>query len=118
MTTQTSPLLSVRDLRVHFFMDEGVVKAVDSVSFEILPGQVPMAAVSPVHSIGDQIIEAIMLHRKVSLHEARAIAVQLAYDVGIPAPEHRLDAYAWQLSGGLRQRAMIAMALSSEPRLL
>ncbi len=192
VNTPTRPLLSVRDLRVHFFMDEGVVKAVDGISFDILPGQVfgvvgesgcgksvamrailgiveppgrivsgeillrrpagapgddavsdlaaldpggramrsirggeialipqePMAAFSPVHSVGNQILEAIMLHRDVGEREARRLAVQLCGDVGIPAPEQHLDHYAWQLSGGLRQRALIAMALSCNPRLL
>jgi peptide/nickel transport system ATP-binding protein len=192
-----TPLLSVRDLRVHFFMDEGVVKAVDGISFEVHAGRVfgvvgesgcgksvamkallriveppgrivsgeillrrppsggrpnadgegvtqdlvqldpggkemrairggeialipqePMAAFSPVHSIGNQIVEAIMLHQAVSERQARQIAEQLCRDVGIPAPEQRLDYYSWQLSGGLRQRAIIAMALSCNPRLL
>jgi len=185
------PLLSVRDLRVHFFMDEGVVKAVDGITFDVLSGQVfgvvgesgcgksvamrailriveppgrivsgeillrrptgagdgvvsdlaaldpggramrsirggeialipqePMAAFSPVHSVGNQILEAIALHRDVGERDARRLAVQLCGDVGIPAPEQHLDQYAWQLSGGLRQRALIAMALSCNPRLL
>jgi oligopeptide/dipeptide ABC transporter ATP-binding protein len=80
--------------------------------------QEPMAAFSPVHTVGDQIIEAIQLHRKVDKKEARAIALQQLRDVGIPEAEQRLDTYSWQLSGGLRQRAMIAMALSCNPTLL
>jgi peptide/nickel transport system ATP-binding protein len=77
-----------------------------------------MAAFSPVHTVGDQIIEAIRLHRSVNAREARKIALQQLKDVGIPEPEQRLDAYSWQLSGGLRQRAMIAMALSCNPAIL
>ncbi len=191
MNQQTEPLLSIRDLKVHFFMDEGVVKAVDGISLDVNPGQVfgivgesgcgksvtmkallriveppgrivggsmllrrtakdgstetvdlaeldakgaemrdvrggqiglipqePMAAFSPVHTVGNQIIEAIRLHRNVNQREARKVAVQQFKDVGIPAPEQRLDAYSWQLSGGLRQRAMIAMALSCNPLIL
>jgi oligopeptide/dipeptide ABC transporter ATP-binding protein len=187
----TEPLLQVRDLRVSFRMDEGTVRAVDGVTFNVLPGQVvgivgesgcgksvtmrailqlvdppgritggeilyrrngaaidlarmpprgrlmrdlrgaeialipqePMAAFSPVHTVGEQIVEAIMLHerqgdRAVGREQARAMTVDLFRDVGISMPESRIDAYSWQLSGGLRQRAMIAMALSCKPRLL
>ena len=192
MSQQNEPLLSIRDLKVHFFMDEGVVKAVDGISLDVYPGQVfgivgesgcgksvtmkallriveppgrivagemllrrppkngettdivdlarlnprgqemrdirggeialipqePMAAFSPVHTVGNQIIEAIRLHRDVNQREARKIALQQFRDVGIPAPEQRLDEYSWQLSGGLRQRALIAMALSCNPLIL
>ena len=195
MDTQ-SPLLSVRNLKTYFFMDEGIVKAVDGVSFDVNPGQVvgivgesgcgksvtiksvlrivevpgriiegeilfrlqnmtqrgveangqvvdlakfkangrdmrsirggeialipqePMAAFSPVHTIGNQIVEAILLHQSVSKARADHIAIERLREVGVPNPEQRLDAYSWELSGGLRQRAMIAMALSCNPRLL
>src|SRR5256885_4441576 len=189
----TVPVLAVKDLRVHFFLDEGLVRAVGGVSFDVSPGQVvgivgesgcgksvtmkailqiveppgrivggrilfhkdsapavdltqlspkgpelrairggeialipqePMAAFSPVHTVGEQIIEAILLHshrwgeKRLSRRDARDITVGLFRDVGISMPSQRVDAYSWQLSGGLRQRAMIAMALSCKPRLL
>jgi oligopeptide/dipeptide ABC transporter ATP-binding protein len=192
-TMTSEPLLKVKDLKAYFPLDEGLVKAVDGVSFDVFPGQVlgivgesgcgksvtmkailqiieppgrvvageillaprsqdgggdgasvdlaklkpnsnemrnirgadialipqePMSSFSPVHSIGSQIIEAIMLHQSVKKDEARTIAVDLLHSVGIPMPEQRIDAYSWQLSGGLRQRAIIAMALSCHPRLL
>lgn len=189
--TATDPLLQVRNLRVSFPLDEGTVRAVDGVSFDVFPGQVvgivgesgcgksvtmrailqlidppgritsgeilyrqgtvpidlarlpprgrmmralrgaeialipqePMAAFSPVHTVGAQIIEAIMLHarqdgRKTCRDQARTMTLDLFRDVGISMAAQRIDAYSWQLSGGLRQRAMIAMALSCRPRLL
>ena len=80
--------------------------------------QEPMSSFSPVHTIGNQLIEAILLHQRVSKREARARALEVLRHVGIPLPEQRLEAYSYQLSGGLRQRAMIAMALSCNPSLL
>ena len=183
--------LSVRDLRTHFFCDEGVVKAVDGVSFDVFPGrtlaivgesgcgksvanravlrivdppgrivegeilfrrrpdngqenvvdlarldergremrairgkeialifQEPMSSFSPVHTVGSQIMEAITLHEEVGKPEARRKAVAMLRKVGVPEPQQRIDAYPHQLSGGLRQRAMIAMALSCNPGIL
>ena len=193
-------LISVQNLKTHFFLDEGTVRAVDGVSFDIGRGatlgvvgesgcgksvlarsiirivpppgrtiegsvmyyrnpqdghdagsqeatpidlafldpdsaairdirggeitmifQEPMVSFSPVHTIGSQIVEAVMLHRDVSQQEARDLAVEMLRRVGIPNPELRVDEYPFRLSGGMRQRAMIAMiamALSSNPALL
>jgi peptide/nickel transport system ATP-binding protein len=80
--------------------------------------QEPMTSFSPVHTIGNQIIEMILLHRRYSKEDARNRAILGLQQVGIPRPEQRVDEYAYQLSGGLRQRAMIAMALSCDPRML
>ncbi len=80
--------------------------------------QEPMNSLSPVHTIGNQIIEGILLHRDVSKAEARQQAIDMLKLVGIPNAERRVDAYTFQLSGGMRQRAMIAMALACNPKLL
>jgi peptide/nickel transport system ATP-binding protein len=80
--------------------------------------QEPMNSFSPLHTIGSQIIEALRLHSDVSKNEARNRAVEMLARVGIPRPEHRIDAYPHQLSGGMRQRGMIAMALVCNPRVL
>ncbi len=80
--------------------------------------QEPMASLSPVHTIGSQIMEAILLHLPLSKQEARKRAVSLLDMVGIPRASENLDAYSFELSGGMRQRAMIAIALACEPQLL
>jgi oligopeptide/dipeptide ABC transporter ATP-binding protein len=80
--------------------------------------QEPMSSFSPVHSVGNQIIEAIQLHQAVNRKEARAQTIEILRRVGVSTPEQRVDQLPNQLSGGLRQRAMIAMALSCEPTLL
>src|SRR3546814_3068487 len=80
--------------------------------------QEPMSSLSPVHTIGQQIIEAIRLHRRVSRAEARARAIELLRQVRIPRPETAIDSYPFEFSGGMRQRAMTAMALACEPKLL
>ncbi len=80
--------------------------------------QEPMSSFSPVHTIGSQIMEAILLHQSVTNEEARQKTVELLRLVGISGAEQRVDSYPHQFSGGMRQRAMIAMALSCNPSLL
>ncbi len=80
--------------------------------------QEPMTCLNPVVRVGDQVIEAIQLHDSVGRADARSRTRELFVEVGIPDPEERLDAYPHQLSGGLKQRIMIAMALSTRPEIL
>jgi oligopeptide/dipeptide ABC transporter ATP-binding protein len=184
-------LLEVKDLKIHFFTDEGVVKAVEGINLQIergktlclvgesgcgksvtslsflqiihSPGKIvsgemiyykhlpddttweidlvkldpkgkkireirgaeiamifqePMTSLSPLYTVGNQIIEAIQLHSKATKEEARAQAIDLLRRVGIPKPDRLIDEYPFTLSGGMRQRVMIAMALSCNPTML
>jgi oligopeptide/dipeptide ABC transporter ATP-binding protein len=173
-------LLEVEDLSVHFATEDGMVKAVDGVSFSLERGKVlgivgesgsgksvtamtimgltrginakfggsarylgtdllaisdremqnyrgneigmifqdPMTSLNPVYRVGEQIAEAIRAHENVDRRQARKRAVELLKQVGIPNPESRVDDFPHQFSGGMRQRAMIAMALSCNPAIL
>ena len=80
--------------------------------------QEPMTSLNPVYTVGNQIMEAICLHQRVNKKEARKIAIEMLKEVGIPLPEQRIGQYPHELSGGMRQRVMIAMALSCHPSLI
>jgi len=182
----TSPLISVENLTLRFKTDEGLVTAVNDVSFEIAPGEVlglvgesgsgksvtakalmmlnaensvydddsritlrvddeeydvlslrhpreqkiirggaismifqePMASFAPALTIGAQMVEQLLIHSDMTAAEAREISIEMLTRVGIPEPAQRFGQYAFEFSGGMRQRAMIAMALSTKPRLL
>ena len=80
--------------------------------------QDPMSALNPIMKIGDQIVESILLHKKISRKEALKLAVGLLESVGIPEPEERVNSYPFEMSGGMLQRVVIAIALSGEPKVL
>ncbi len=178
---EATPLLEIRGLVTEFRTEQGWVRAVDGVSFEIAPRstlgvvgesgcgksvtalsimrliasppgriaagtikyagrdllklgaaemrairgnriamifQEPMTSLNPVFTVGDQVGEAVRLHQHTSRREARQAAIEMFRLVGIPSPEDRIEAYPHQLSGGMRQRVMIAMALACKPDLL
>lgn len=105
-------------------VDTAALSAKDERLYDIRGGvasmifQEPMTALSPVHTIGNQICEAILLHQDVGRRGAEALAVDMLWKVGIPGPEKRLHQYPHELSGGMRQRVVIAMALVCKPELL
>lgn len=180
-TLKTETIVSVENLKTYFYTEDGVVPAIDGVSFEIRKGetlaivgesgsgksvtslsimglipsppgrieagdihfhneslldktekemrqirgnqismifQEPMTSLNPVYKIGDQIMESIILHQKLTKNEAKKEVIRLLNLVGIPEPERRINQYPHELSGGMRQRVMIAIALACNPEVL
>ena len=98
-------------------MDEGELQQVRGNSISMI-FQEPMTSLNPVYTVGDQVAESVRIHRRAGKGEARKRAIEMLGLVGIPSPERRIDEYPHQMSGGMRQRVMIAMALACNPRLL
>ena len=98
-------------------MDEGELEAIRGNEISMI-FQEPMTSLNPVYTVGDQISESVEIHQRVGRAEARNRAVEMLKLVGIPSPERRVGEYPHQLSGGMRQRVMIGMALSCNPKLL
>ena len=106
------------------FLDEDLLKAGEARMREVRGNRIsmifqePMTSLNPVFTVGDQIAESLQLHAGMNVHAARLRAIEMLRQVGIPAPERRVDEYPHQLSGGMRQRVMIAMALACRPDIL
>ena len=118
-------LYNYRDAGGHYRQVDLATIPADSAEMRAIRGdeismifQEPMTSFSPVHTVGNQIIEAIRLHRNISKREAHDISVDALQRVGIPNPVERMNEFPYRLSGGQCQRAMIAMALSTNPRML
>ena len=106
------------------FQDEDLLKSSEARMREVRGNRIsmifqePMTSLNPVFTVGDQIAESLQLHAGMDVHAARLRTIEMLRQVGIPAPERRVDEYPHQLSGGMRQRVMIAMALACRPDIL